>query len=81
MSPNLSESVITTGLEPADKLSDHGSVLIEIGKRSKKQARGFWRFNNSLLTNWDFLDSNNSLIINIFKEYEVTDYSEQEVEF
>ena len=56
VSPNLSESIILTGLEPADNLSDHGSTCSDIGNRGKKQAREFWRFSNSLLNDSVFLN-------------------------
>ena len=61
-STNLTEHVIGVGMEPADNLSDHGPTWLELGKINKKQEKGFWRFNNSFLSDPEYLEATNSII-------------------
>ena len=78
-STNLSELIIGVRMEPADKLSDHGSTWLELGKKSKKQSKGFWRFNNPFLSDPEFLETTNSLIRDTIKEYSVDDFNNVDV--
>ena len=42
-------------MEPADNLSDHGLTWLEIDKTSKKHGKGFWRINNFLLSDHEYI--------------------------
>ena len=53
---------------------------MELGKASKKQGRGFWRFNNSFLSDPEFLETTNSLIRDTIKEYSVDDFNDVDVD-
>ena len=67
-------------MELADNLSDYGSTLLELGKTSKKQGKGFWRFNKSFLSDPEFLEITNSLIRDTIKEYSVDDFNNVDVD-
>ena len=53
-------------VEKADILqtcfSDHSPILLEIDFAKFKRGRGFWKFNNSLLTDSNYVDLIKSII-------------------
>ena len=62
ISPNLYDIIIGTGIDPYDNLSVRASTSIEVGKNKCKKGRWFWRFDNTMLKDQEFLDNMNKII-------------------
>ena len=80
VSPNVLDITVGVEIEPADNLSDHGAMWIELGQTEKKQGRGFGRFNNLFLSDPNFLESTNSVIRETILEYSADEFLTSKVD-
>ena len=70
--PFISKANIEAGI-----LSDHSVTSIEIDFRKFKRGRGFWKFNNSLLKDKDYISLVKQSIKEVAKEYSENEFSEE----
>ena len=66
---------ITTGYR-----SDHSIVTIEIQRENSVRQRQFWKFNNSLLKDKDYIALIKKVILEIKKQYAVIIYNQDEIQ-
>ena len=59
--------------------SDHTIVNIQLKKGKREKSRQFWKFNNSLLKDKDYVDEIKTLINNIKKQYSILVYNHDDI--
>ena len=60
--------------------SDHSPVILHIKKEQFKRDRPFWKFNNSLLKDLDYVNEIKKTIIEVKKQYAVLAYNFENIE-
>ena len=74
ISGNLLSSVSSSSIEPSYR-SDHSIVTLCLKFNDFIRGKGFWKFNNSLLYDEEFLTSIKTVIQNVKKQYAVPIYN------
>ena len=72
ISANLAPFVHRVGFAPISK-TDHKIITLEIDFQRFQQGKGFWKFNNSLLKEPEFVDTVNQKIRATLKQYAILD--------
>ena len=78
ISNNLLRSLNGCTINPGYR-TDHSSVNLKLSFRKFERGRGFWKFNNSLLYDITYLDTINSKINDIKKQYAVPIYDSDNI--
>ena len=73
ISNNIQEFILDIDIIPAIS-SDHSSILISFSKKKKKKSYGFWKFNNSLLSENIWEEKLKQCIKNIKNNNEVSNH-------
>lgn len=72
ISESLSNSVESYSIKPGYR-SDHSIVTTELKFKTFKRGRGLWKFNNSLLSDMNYVQKVKETIQDICKQYLVRD--------
>ena len=75
ISNSLLPFIKNTSIDPGI-LSDHSTTSIEIDFRKFQRGRGFWKFNNSLLKDIDYVNRVKNCIKKVIKTYANSEISE-----
>ena len=73
--PFIKNATIEAGV-----FSDHALISIEIDFRNFKRGRGYWKFNNSLLKDPEYVSVVKKSIINVIKTYCSNDFIDIDVD-
>ena len=74
LSEELVPEISKIKIEPGYR-SDHSFVILSLKKEQIKRDRPFWKFNNSLLKDKDYVDQIKELILELKEEYAVKVYA------
>ena len=75
VSSSMTDIIDSTSILPSYR-SDHSIIEININLSSFKHGKGYWKFNNSLLKNQEYLDLINKIITEEKVKYAVPVYSQ-----
>ena len=79
ISNNLMGEIRSSSISPGYR-SDHSLVTIKIKKKEFKRDRTFWKFNNSLLKDQEYVKTIKQLIETIKQQYAILIYSPDELQ-
>ena len=77
ISESLSNVVENFTIKPGYR-SDHSAVIVELKFNSFERGRGFWKFNNSLLTDKIYVDKVKETIERLKIQYEMNKEKNQQ---
>lgn len=79
ISENLFQFVKTANIDPSYR-SDHAMVTLEFNLTKFKQGKSYWKLNNSLLTDMEYLKQINKKILEVKRQYALPVYNLDHIE-